>query len=286
MSYVAPPSDYLPVFFQACLGATPIRSGVDMLATALIIAPFALAAGITVQAMNKYRPVNLVGWIITVVGFGLLSMLKADDAVGKWVGYQIVASIGTGVIVRALALPSRPNAEVVVVQFASTFFPILAPLPVERTASALAFFAFLRAFAQTWGIAISSTILQNELKRTLPAAFVSMFPDGVEIAYAAIPQIRLLDDPLNAEVRKAFASSMSLIWQTMIGISGLGLLTVALLHEVPMKAITNERYGLEVAVRREDTESVKEIVVSDEKGGEAEIADGGPSGNIPEFSGE
>lgn len=71
-----------------------------MLATAFIIAPFALVAGVMVQVMRKYRPVNVVGWIITVVGFGLLSTLRADDAVGKWVGYQIVASIGTGLIVR------------------------------------------------------------------------------------------------------------------------------------------------------------------------------------------
>ena len=132
----------------------------------------------------------------------------------------------------------------VLTQFASTFFPILAPLPVERTASALAFFAFLRAFAQTWGIAISSTILQNELKRRLPPDFVALFPDGVEIAYAAIPTIKTLQEPLRGEVGAAFAGSMSIIWKTMIGISGLGLLTVTLLREVPMKEITDERYGL------------------------------------------
>lgn len=150
-------------------------------------------------------------------------------------------------------------------QFASTFFPILAPLPVERTAAALAFFAFLRAFAQTWGIAISSTILQNELKRTLPVAFVSLFPDGVEIAYAAIPAIRRLDDPLKSQVRAAFASSMSVIWKTMIGVAGLGLLTVALLQEVPMKAVTDERFGLQDVQPRGDEESGKEIVTSEEK---------------------
>ena len=71
-----------------------------MLGTAMIIAPFALLAGITVQIMKKYRLVNAVGWMITVAGFGVLSTLKAHDSVAKWVGYQVVASIGTGIIVR------------------------------------------------------------------------------------------------------------------------------------------------------------------------------------------
>ena len=69
-------------------------------------------------------------------------------------------------------------------------FPILAPLDVEHNASALAFFSFVRAFAQTWGITITSTILQNELKKKLPEAFLSQFPQGLEIAYAAIPIIK------------------------------------------------------------------------------------------------
>ena len=70
-----------------------------MLGTAMIIAPFALVAGITVQVMKKYRPINAIGWMVTVIGFGLLSMLKSEGAVATWVGYQVVASIGTGVIV-------------------------------------------------------------------------------------------------------------------------------------------------------------------------------------------
>lgn len=126
----------------------------------------------------------------------------------------------------------------------------MAPLPVERTAAALAFFAFVRAFAQTWGITIASTILQNELKKKLPADFVSQFADGAEIAYAAIPIIGSMQEPLRSEVRDAFAQSMAVIWKTMIGISGAGILTLFFLKEVPMNAHTDEAYGLSAAEGR------------------------------------
>ena len=138
---------------------------------------------------------------------------------------------------------------------------MLAPLPVERTAAALAFFAFCRAFAQTWGITISSTILQNQLKKKLPSDFVQQFPQGLEIAYAAIPLINGLQEPLRSQVRRAFAVSMKTIWQSMIGISGLGILTLLLLKEVPMHAQSDERFGLHPKEKQADEE--KTVVEND-----------------------
>lgn len=139
----------------------------------------------------------------------------------------------------------------------------MAPLPVHLTAPALAFLAFLRTFAQvsrhsdsstiegdssiplqTWGITIASTVLQNELKRNLPAEFVSTFPQGLEIVYAAIPHIEGLSEPLRTEVRVAFATSMSVIWKTMVGISGLGIISLFLLKEIPMRVHTDDNFGL------------------------------------------
>ena len=72
-----------------------------------------------------------------------------------------------------------------------------------------------RHVLQTWGIAISASILQNELKRRLPAVFLEQFPEGAEIAYAIIPIIPTLEPELQNEVRAAFAESMATIWKAM-----------------------------------------------------------------------
>jgi hypothetical protein len=76
-----------------------LMSLVDFLPGALITAPFAFVGGAVVTITQKYRPVNFFGWIMTIVGFGLISTLREDSAVGKWVGYQVVAAIGTGLLV-------------------------------------------------------------------------------------------------------------------------------------------------------------------------------------------
>ncbi|EIW57943.1 MFS multidrug transporter [Trametes versicolor FP-101664 SS1] len=220
---------YFPVYFQACLLSSPIGSSVKILPTAIVSSSFSLFSGIMIKKTNKYRPANWVGWTLAIVGFGLLTTLTADSSAGEWAGYQALQAAGSGTI------------------WASTIFPILAPLPVTRAAPALAFYNFIRTFAQTWGVTISATILQNELKRNLPAAFVQDFPSGVEIAYAVIPQIPSLEEPLRSEVRAAFAQSMATIWKVLAGLSGAGFLASFLLREVPMQTYTDEKFGLQQA---------------------------------------
>ena len=95
-------TDYLPVYFQACKGASPIRSSVDILPITLVIAPFAFTAGTLIQITQKYRWASVVAWSISLIGFGLLSTLDADSSTGKWAGYQIVTAAGIGLMVRLL----------------------------------------------------------------------------------------------------------------------------------------------------------------------------------------
>ncbi|KAJ7848947.1 major facilitator superfamily domain-containing protein [Mycena olivaceomarginata] len=221
---------YLPVFFQACFGASPLRSAVDYLPGSLVGPPFAFLAGAVITMSRKYRPVNWVGWIVTIFAFGLFSTIREDSAVGEWVGYQVLGAAGLGVL------------------FSAPIFPILAPFPTNRAASALALFSFTRALFQTWGITVSSTILQtppqNMLQKTLPPAFTALFSPESEVAYAAIPAIRDLDEALRKEVQRAFAESMAVIWETMIGVSALGLLVSLMMEEVPMGTTVDENYAL------------------------------------------
>ncbi|KAJ6590223.1 major facilitator superfamily domain-containing protein [Mycena sp. CBHHK59/15] len=191
-------------FFQACFGASLIRSAVDFLPV-----------------------VNWVGWIFIIVTFGLFNTIKEDSGPGKWVTYQLIRAIGVGTIYSALV------------------FPLLAPLPNNRAASALALFSFTRSSRRVFRISRPLQFLQNMLKKNLLAAFVAQFPVGVEIAYATIPAIKELEEPLRKEVQAAFAASMAVIWQTMTGVAGLGLLFSFLMAEIPMDTTVDENYALE-----------------------------------------
>ena len=122
--------DYIPVYFQACQAATPIHSSVNTLPTALGIPVGAVTTGITIKVTGKYKPVNYAGWAISIIGFGLMTLLKADASTAQWVCFQGIAAVGVGIV------------------WTGTVFPILAPLSVERIAAALGFCNFCRTFAQ------------------------------------------------------------------------------------------------------------------------------------------
>lgn len=99
---------------------------------------------------------------------------------------------------------------------------------------------------RTFGVTLGTTILQNGLKSRLPAAFLAQFPSSTEISYAIIPLIPSLPDPvLRAQVKEAFASSISIIWLWVVGIAGLGLLATLPMKQMTLATSLDENWGLE-----------------------------------------
>lgn len=81
----------------------------------------------------------------------------------------------------------------------------------------------------------------------LPESFIQSLPQGLELSYAAIPQISTLAEPLKTQVRNAFSGSLVVLWQVLLGISALGLLSTTFMKEVPMQTVSDERYGLNIS---------------------------------------
>jgi len=107
---------------------------------------------------------------------------------------------------------------------------------------------------QALGVTIGSTVLENQLKVELPEAFVQLLPSGLELSYSAIPVISTLAEPLRDQVRVAFSDSLKVLWQTLLGISALGLLSTLMMKEVPMQTVADERYGLNEQVQTKSME--------------------------------
>lgn len=98
---------------------------------------------------------------------------------------------------------------------------------------------------RTFGITIGTTILQNGLLKKLPADFLTQFPSGAEISYAIIPVIRTLPEPLQTQVRVAFASSITNIWYCVAGLGGVGLLASLLMKQIELHTVMDENWGFE-----------------------------------------
>ena len=91
-------------------------------------------------------------------------------------------------------------------------------------------------------------MLQNQLQDHLPADYLQTLPRGVNIAYAVVPGISGLPEPLRGEIRLAFAQGLSLLWKVLAGVSGAGLLASLAMREIPMHTVTDEHWDLSVQV--------------------------------------
>ncbi|KZT68802.1 MFS general substrate transporter [Daedalea quercina L-15889] len=124
---------YLPVYYQACMLASPIRAGTLVFGVAFTVAPTTIVAGALITATKRYRPPIWFGWALLLAGQGLLTTLTATSSKATSIGFQILTGVGIGAV------------------YSSTYFPVLVSLPVEQNAPALALYVFLRSFCTDMG---------------------------------------------------------------------------------------------------------------------------------------
>ncbi|KAG8871885.1 hypothetical protein FRB97_008239, partial [Tulasnella sp. 331] len=207
---------YLPVCFQGARLKKPIQSGTSVFGLAITIAPSAVVCGVLVAKWNRYLPQNLAGWTLTTLGFGIMSMFMVSSPKSWQFGFQIALGVGLGFL------------------FPGPTYPVLAAVPITETAHSLALFDFIRNLAQAFG-----------LRKQLPAAFLeSVSASTGEIAYAMIPIVKTLPEPLRGQVQDAFSRSVQAIWKVMIGVSGAGFLCALAMKELKMHERTNEEWGV------------------------------------------
>jgi EmrB/QacA subfamily drug resistance transporter len=89
-------SYFLPLYFQAVLGATPILSGVYLLPTALSLSFLSAFTGVFIKKTGQYLPCIWFGFIFMTLGFGLFIDLGLNSSWAKIIIYQIIAGIGVG----------------------------------------------------------------------------------------------------------------------------------------------------------------------------------------------
>jgi EmrB/QacA subfamily drug resistance transporter len=89
-------SYYLPLYFQAVLGASPLLSGVYVLPFSISLAVASSATGIFIRKTGKYLPCIIFGMTVMTLGYGLFIDLESRANWAKIIIFQLIAGIGVG----------------------------------------------------------------------------------------------------------------------------------------------------------------------------------------------
>ncbi|ROV95114.1 hypothetical protein VSDG_05866 [Cytospora chrysosperma] len=223
---------FLPVYFQGVKGASPLLSGVYFLPFALAIIPFGGLAGAFMSKTGRYRPVHWAGFALSAVGVGLFSTLTQHSSTGNWVGFQILASGGSGLV------------------FTATLSSTLAALPESDVAVATGTYSFVRSFGLVWGVTVASIALNGQVNARLDAvsdpAVRSLLRDGGAYTFVreGSSRIATLSEPTRGQVLDVYVEALRVIWLVCVACSCLGFFITFLEKYIePRKSHTSE-FGL------------------------------------------
>ena len=204
-------SYYLPLYFQAVLGASPILSGVYLLPTALALSAGSIGTGIFVRKVGLFLPPIYLGLFLLTVGFGLFVDFSAHSNWGKLAMYQIVAGVGVGCLFQApiIALQAHINPRDI--------------------GTATATLGFVRQLATSTSVVIGQVVFQNSMSAKTAQLATTLGPELAErlsgsAAGANVQVINTLPSAQKEAVRVAFANSLQPMWIMYVAFAFVGFL--------------------------------------------------------------
>ncbi|KIW82634.1 hypothetical protein Z517_05661 [Fonsecaea pedrosoi CBS 271.37] len=90
----------LPIYFQAVQGVSPSDSGVRTIPSVLSFSLATFSCAILLGKIGYYQPFLWAGGILITIGSGLYYTLTPSSSAGHWIGYQIVAGVGQGIVIQ------------------------------------------------------------------------------------------------------------------------------------------------------------------------------------------
>ena len=198
---------YLPVWFQACRGKSALGSGVSMIPYVLGNSLFAILTGAFVSKVGYFTPPAILGSAIATIGSGLLCTLAVNTDSPKWIGYEVLISVGIGMAVQQGYVAAQ------------------SVLSLEHIAVGSALVSAFQSLGGAIFVSVGNTVLLNELyDAALPGVDVdAVIEAGATRFRALVPMERIpaLLDVYNEALRKVFL--MGIVFSGLAFLAALGL---------------------------------------------------------------
>ena len=210
---------YLPLYYEAVQGLSPILSGVALFPETFTVAPGAFIVGTLISRTGRYRWAVWSGWAITTLGLGLLYLLDVNTSTVEWIFLNLVVGVGLGFNYSALGVTLQ------------------AATSEEDMTSAVAMFTFFRLMGQALGVVIGGVTFQNEIRSKL-LEIPSLAPMADQYANdgaALAQQISSIKDSVDrADVIQVYADSLKTVWAVLCGVAALALLTSFIITDLSL----------------------------------------------------
>ncbi|KAL2827230.1 major facilitator superfamily domain-containing protein [Aspergillus cavernicola] len=197
----------LPLFFQIVLLDSASKAGARLVIPSLATPIGGLFSGIIMSRYGKLSYLMRTGAILMFVGNLLVMTLQFHDSAWKYFIYVIPANLGQGVVYPAI------------------LFTVLAAFGHDDHAVSASTVYLIRSLGTVYGVAITSTIVQNELTRSLPEALLGV-PDKWKVINNirhSISAIYDLEPEIQLAAREVYYRGIKMAFAASAGFGGVAM---------------------------------------------------------------
>lgn len=245
---------FLPLYFQAILGSSPLRSGLQLLPSVLTAILGSAITALLLTRLGKYKLLHLAGFGLITLGLGLFSLLGPTSSIAEWVIFQFIAATGSGMVYDSL-LPAFQAA-----------------ISEKDQAAGTATLAFIRCFGNTWGFAIPAAIFntrtENNLRMISDVGVRESLSHGQAYQHATREFIWSLNATTRQQVIDTFTVALKMVWWVSVVFAGIGFVLVFFEKDIALRKELVTEYGLKdnridgqvivtETIRTTDNESLK-----------------------------
>ncbi|EFX02179.1 major facilitator superfamily transporter [Grosmannia clavigera kw1407] len=224
---------FLPTYFQAVLGATPLLSGVYLLPVCLPVSLCAAGSGIYLKRTGRFRDPIILGLLLAVLGSGLLLNLprgrnvpSTSSAWARIVIYQGITGAGIGL------------------NFQPPLVALQSNVPPQNNASATAFFSLTRNMASAIAVVAASAAFANRMTAQRPAILAAAAGNASladmlsgDAAQANLLLVDRLPPDLRSVVRAAMYDAVRPVWIQTTCFAAAGLIACLFIHAKPLQSV-------------------------------------------------
>lgn len=208
---------FLPLYCQSILGAEPLLSGVLLLPFAVSMSVATVGAGLCLKKTGRYVDCIRIGYVLLVLGVGLLYDLPKSKTWSKIIIYQIISGFGVGL------------------NFQPPLIALQSNVPAQDNAAATASFGLVRNLASAIGVVLGSVAFTNKMNTqqdklidALGSSTANLFSGSN--AQANVLLIRTLDHSQQEVVLDAFWVATRNIWIVAVCFAAAALLVCLLIR--------------------------------------------------------
>ncbi|KAK5134375.1 hypothetical protein LTR08_006555 [Meristemomyces frigidus] len=262
-------SYYLPLYFQAIRGASPILSGVYLLPTALALAFSSIGTGVFIKKTGMFLPPMYVGMFFLTLGYGLFINFDAKTTLAKLIVFQIIAGLGIGPL------------------FQSPIIALQAHINPRDIGTATATLGFVRQLATSSSVVIGEVVFQNQMQTYSGQLTQVLGPKLAKTLGAGNigANVGVIDGlPANQKqvVRTDFADSLQPMWIMYTCFAAVGLVCTIF---VKRKVLTSEhvetKTGLEAEKANAAENAASDAARRESKRQSKRVSHGGSQVSLP-----